>query len=124
MAAHNDLGQWGEDFAADYLQSKGYAIRERDWHQGKRDLDIVAVTADQATVVFVEVKTRASEEITSPKDAIDVRKIRNLGAAANAYIKENNVTEELRFDIITVVGTSPADAVLTHEEDAFNPLLI
>ena len=31
MAEHNDLGKWGEDLAADYLQRKGYMILERDW---------------------------------------------------------------------------------------------
>ena len=42
MAAHNELGKWGEDLAADYLQRKGYTIIERDWKSGRRDLDIVA----------------------------------------------------------------------------------
>ena len=29
MAAHNELGKWGEDLAAAYLQEKGYEILER-----------------------------------------------------------------------------------------------
>ena len=29
MAAHNELGKWGEDLAADYLQRKGYTIIEQ-----------------------------------------------------------------------------------------------
>ena len=124
MAAHNDLGQWGEDFAADYLRTKGYEIRERDWHSGRRDLDIIALTPDKATLVFVGVKTRMPGEPTAPEDAINRSKVRNLGLAANAYVKSYGVTEELRFDIITVVGSSPADAKLVHEEDAFNPLLV
>ena len=43
MAEHNDLGKWGEDLAADYLQRKGYMILERDWKSGHRDLDIIAL---------------------------------------------------------------------------------
>ena len=42
MAAHNELGKWGEDTAADYLQRNGYTIIERDWKSGHRDLDIIA----------------------------------------------------------------------------------
>ena len=42
MADHNELGKWGEDLAADYLQRKGYTIIERDWKSGRRDLDIIA----------------------------------------------------------------------------------
>ena len=46
MAEHNDLGKWGEAEASRYLESKGYAILDRDWRFGKRDLDIVALSED------------------------------------------------------------------------------
>ena len=52
MAQHNDLGKWGETFAADFLQKQGYIIRERDWQFGKRDIDIIALTADLTTLVL------------------------------------------------------------------------
>ena len=42
MAKHNELGKEGENAAAEYLMSKGYSIRHRNWHSGKRELDIVA----------------------------------------------------------------------------------
>ena len=56
MAAHNELGQWGEEVATDYLRRKGYTIVERDWKSGHRDLDIIAM--DGQTLVVVEVKRR------------------------------------------------------------------
>ena len=71
MAKHNELGKWGEDFAADYLQKQGYVIRDRDWHCGKRDIDLVALAADMATIVFVEVKTRTSNDVAEPADAVN-----------------------------------------------------
>ena len=43
MAAHNELGIWGEEVAVGYLQDHGYVILERDWHSGHHDIDIVAV---------------------------------------------------------------------------------
>ena len=58
MAAHNDLGKWGEELALRYLESQGYGILHHDWKLGKRDLDIVCVTPERDTLVFVEVKTR------------------------------------------------------------------
>lgn len=42
MAKHNELGKEGETEAAEYLISKGYTIRHRNWRSGKRELDIVA----------------------------------------------------------------------------------
>ena len=42
MAQHNQLGKWGEEYAANYLLGKGYDILERDWRIGHRDIDIKA----------------------------------------------------------------------------------
>ena len=124
MAKHNDMGRMGEDFAARYLAQQGYDIMERDWQQGSRDLDIIARTPDGITVVFVEVKTRTSDVVSRPQDAVDARKVRSLGAAANAYVKEFQLWDELRFDLISIIGDRAETAVLEHVEDAFNPLLI
>ena len=124
MARHNELGKAGEDFAASYLEHAGYGIIERDWRQGSRDIDIVARTEDGTMVVFVEVKTRSSDAIVRPEDAVDARKIRNLGRAADAYVKERAIWNELRFDLINIVGTAPENFRLEHIIDAFNPLLV
>ena len=51
MAKHNELGKEGENAAAEYLMSKGYSIRHRNWHSGKRELDIVAQKDGELIVV-------------------------------------------------------------------------
>lgn len=126
MASHNDLGKWGEDYAENYLDKHGYAILHRNWRLGKRDLDIVALTEDNTTVVFVEVKTRKWDDIIDPTEAVNRQKMKSIGYAANAYIKEFNIDNEIRFDVITIVADSnnTDDIKLTHIEDAFNPCLI
>ena len=108
MAAHNDLGKWGEDRAADYLRSLGYTIVARDWKSGHRDIDIVAIDGD--TMVFVEVKTRSNRNYTDPEQAVDYFKLRNLQSAINHYIKYFHVDRDVRFDVVTVVGTMGAAA--------------
>lgn len=127
MAEHNDFGKWGEDYAAEYLRKKGYIIMERDWTFGrsKRDIDIICKTSDMTTVVFVEVKARADDDVTSPEDAVDIRKMRHLMVAADEYVKSHDISEELRFDIVTIVGKRNCKQIkVNHIEDAFNPLLI
>ena len=124
MAAHNELGKWGEDYAEAYLVRKGYSIRERDWHLGKRDLDIIAISEDMRTIVFVEVKTRTQDEIMDPSEAVNRQKIKSIGYCANAFIKEFNLDMEIRFDIITVIGDGKGEPRLEHIEDAFNPCLV
>ena len=107
MAAHNELGKWGEDCAADYLQRMGYTIMARDWKSGHRDIDIIAMVDE--TVVFVEVKTRRNRAFIEPETAVDYHKLRNLQGAINHYVKYYRVNHDIRFDIITVVGM-PDDA--------------
>lgn len=123
MAKHNELGKWGEEQAACYLRAKGYTIREQAWRSGHRDIDIIALTPDGITVVFVEVKTRTSDDIMSPEDAVDEKKIKNLCHAADDYVKMHHVEDELRFDIVTVIGDGQTVRRIEHIDDAFNPLL-
>lgn len=123
MAKHNDTGKWGEDLATDYLRNSGYEIIERDWRDDHRDIDIIARSPDLRTIVFVEVKTRSNDVITKPEEAIDRKKIRNIGMAADSYVKMLNVLDELRFDVISVIGGTKETAQVEHIVDAFNPCL-
>ena len=122
MAAHNELGKWGEEMAAEYLQQKGYRIIERDWRSGARDIDIIAQAPDLSTLVFVEVKTRKNEVVMRAADAVNPTKARNIALSANNYVKMCHVDELLRFDIITIVGTNAQNMKLEHIIDAFNPM--
>ena len=127
MAEHNDLGKWGEQYVEAFLRRKGYVILERDWRHGRSlcDIDLICKTADETTIVFVEVKTRSANDITLPEDAVTLNKMRRLGHSADNYVKMNNITEDLRFDIVALVGNSNDDEPqINHIEDAFNPLLI
>lgn len=124
MAEHNDLGKWGEDEAALYYEDRGYEILERDWKVGKRDIDLIALTEGKDTLVFVEVKTRQNNDLQEPEEAVDVKKMRNLAIAANAYVKLHGLDMDVRFDIISVVGKCSCVESIECFEDAFNPLLI
>lgn len=124
MAKHNDLGKWGEDEAAKFLEKKGYVVFERDWRIGHCDLDIVAMTEDSMHLVFVEVKTRRTNDMEEPVQAVDIRKQKNLASAADKYVKSHSFTQEIRFDIISIVGCPTGEIHIEHIEDAFNPMLI
>lgn len=124
MAEHNELGKWGEELAAKYLEQKGYVIRDRDWRQGKLDLDIVAVADDGETVVFVEVKARKTNAFGQPERAVDVKKIKRLARAADSYVKSLGVSAPLRFDIVSIIGDQKEAQTIEHIVDAFNPMVI
>lgn len=115
MAAHNELGQWGEMVAEDYLERKGYRIVERDWKSGHRDIDIIAQDGDE--LVFVEVKTRQTADFGNPWEAVDHRKIRNIKAAINHYINFRHLNMRVRFDIVSIVATDRNNPQIEHIED-------
>ena len=122
MAAHNRLGKEGEDAVAAYLERQGYTILHRNWRKNRLELDIVAM--HKGELVVVEVKTRTGEEYQQPEEAVTPGKMRNLAIAANAYVKECQVDKELRFDVISIVGSEHQVKSLQHLKDAFNPMLI
>ena len=118
MAKHNILGHEGEDIAAKYLEQKGYAVLDRNWRCGHKDLDLV-VTKDNV-VVFVEVKTRTGTEWGDPVDAVTDRKIRRIVNSADAYIRFNQIDMDARFDIVSIV-VEDGEFKVEHIEQAFYP---
>ena len=118
MAQHNLLGNKGEMLASRFLLDKGYAVHHHNWRSGHKEIDIIAQQRD--TLVFVEVKSRTSEEYGNAYDAVDDKKIRLLITAAQAYIRKYNIDLKFRFDIITVIGNGEPYRI-EHIEDAFYP---
>ena len=118
MAQHNLLGNKGEMLASRYLLDKGYAVHHHNWRSGHKEIDIIAQQRD--ILVFVEVKSRTSEEFGNAYDAVDNKKIKLLISAAQAYLQKNHIDLKSRFDIITVIGNNEPYRI-EHIEDAFYP---
>lgn len=118
MAEHNILGERGEYEACRYLAHKGYTLHERNWRTSHLELDIVAEWYGE--IVFVEVKTRHDEHFAEAKDAVTLRKKRNLVLAAREYLSAHGIDKPFRFDVITVVGAAPPFRI-THYPYAYTP---
>lgn len=118
MAQHNLLGCKGEMLAARFLLNKGMAIMHYNWRSGHKEIDLIA--RDRDVLVFVEVKSRSTEQYGLASEAVTDSKIKRLISAAEAYIKFNRVDSKFRFDIVTVIGSS-APYKIEHVEDAFYP---
>ena len=119
MAAHNELGKWGEDIAAHYLSEEGYTILHRNWRCGHRDLDIIATKDGE--VAFVEVRTRRNAVFMEPEESINYKKALSVSIAANAYLKCYHINAPLRFDIIAITGTPNNNYTINHIPNAFYP---
>ena len=125
MAAHNELGQWGEQQAERFMRQKGWYIRHRDWRYHHTDIDLVCIDEDNTTLVFVEVKTRAKAENGDPVEAVDAEKRSNMIRASVAYRKmfrKENL--DVRFDIVAIIGTDESDMQIEHIENAFDMITV
>ena len=120
MAQHNELGKLGEQMAREYLVKKGYTILSTNYRFKKNELDIVGKIGNE--IVVVEVKTRNSDYLADPSLMVPKSKQKGIIAATNAYIQENEIDAECRFDVITVLINNEKRSI-EHIEDAFYPLL-
>jgi len=118
-AAHLRAGAWGEAQAERFLRRQGYGILGRRVQLGRDELDLVARQA--ATLVFVEVKTRASEDFGRPRDAVKSAKRHSLSRAAIRYLKRLRARPDaFRFDVVEVIGRVGGGAPrIRHIENAF-----
>lgn len=116
-----ELGKRGEDAATNYLIRKGYRILERNWTCKFGEADIISMD-DEGTVVFVEVKTRRTDEAGLPEEAITPEKQRRYEKLALTYMIEANWDDDvnLRFDAICINVTGDFKAILKHHKGCFD----
>lgn len=111
------LGTSGEALAEDHLRGLGYEIVGQDIRSPLGQLDLVA--KDGATLVFVEVKTRAGHGYGLPQESVDARKIRKLRQLALYYLKMHPHRGPVRFD---VVGLTVSDGRLIRVDHIKNAI--
>jgi putative endonuclease len=120
--APSDLGSRGEAAAARYLRRKRFRLIGRKIRSAGVEIDLVA--ADGPTIVFVEVKTRATHHAGHPAEAIDAFKQRRLSRGAAAYVKRHRLAgHPVRFDVVAVTWPDGrARPAIEHYSNAFPAL--
>ncbi len=117
MGKHNETGRSGEQAAAEYLASKGYAILHRNWRAGHKEIDIIALEGRE--LVFVEIKTRGGLGYGFPEEAVSPAKQAHLRAGAEIFMEQHPQYATGRFDVISIVLRNGAIEELRHIRDAF-----
>ena len=116
----DELGKLGEEMSCELLRKKGYLIKKRNYRFDRAEVDIIA--EKDKMIVFVEVKTRESDFLSDAALMVPMRKQKQIIKAADAYIKEHDLSNESRFDIVVAIINSKYKK-LDHIEDAFYPTL-
>lgn len=106
----------GEDAAERELSRKGMRIVARNWRCRLGELDLVVVDGD--TLVFVEVKCRATDSLYDPALAVDHRKRMKVRKTAEVFLAtERPGASACRFDVVSVTAGPPL--TILHIADAF-----
>lgn len=105
--------------AKDYLKNNGYEILQVNWRWQKAEIDLIVIDPESGEIVITEVKARSSSNFGKPEDAVDNKKQKQLIDAAQAFIEEEDIDRECRFDVISVIIGDEIE--LHHIKEAFTP---
>jgi len=100
------------------LRGLGYRIVARDVRTPLGQLDLIA--RDGATLVFVEVKTRAGTGFGLPQEAVGSQKIRKLQQLAAYYLRRHPHAGPVRFDVIGLTLEDGRTMRLEHIKNAID----
>jgi putative endonuclease len=101
----NERGEQAETLAADFLRSQGLRIATRNYRSRYGEIDLIA--REGATVVFVEVRSRASETYGGAAASITTAKRQKLIKTARHYLAGVTPLPPCRFDAVLVTGDPP-----------------
>jgi putative endonuclease len=123
---HKPLGQRGEDLACRVLRRAKLKILARNYRCPHGEIDLIALDASTRktlgaeTIVFVEVKTRASDRYAGPEAAVDAHKRRQVRRAADYYLAHHATQGyAVRYDVVAIVLPEGGQPRIEHIPDAF-----
>ena len=115
---HLRHGELGESAAKKFLKQQGLKFLAANFRSERGEIDLVFRDAD--CLVFVEVKTRSSEDWVRPAAAVNARKRRLLSQTALDYLRLlKNPQVKVRFDIVEVLLTDGAVREVRHLPNTF-----
>ena len=115
---HLVRGELGERAAKKHLRRQGLKFLTANFRSPRGEVDLVFREAD--CLVFVEVKTRSSEEWVRPAAAVNKERRHRLSRAALDYLRLlRNPQVKLRFDIVEVLLENGAVREVRHLPNTF-----
>lgn len=116
---HLRRGELGERAARKHLQRLGLKFLTANFRSDRGEIDLVFRDGD--CLVFVEVKTRSSEDWVRPAAAVNARKRRLLSQTALDYLRRlKNPQVKIRFDVVEVLLADGAVREIRHLPGTFS----
>jgi len=115
---HIRRGKLGERAARRHLRQQGLKFLAANFRSARGEIDLVF--RDKDCLVFVEVKTRSSEEWTRPAAAVNARKRRLLSLTAFDYLRLLGQPQiKFRFDVVEVLLSGGVVREIRHLPNTF-----
>ncbi len=103
MRPSAELGQYGEDLAAEHLTAAGMTLLARNWRC--RDGEIDLVLRRGRSLVICEVKTRSTDAFGVPAEAVTHAKRAKLRVLASRWLDQASFRpKEIRFDVAAILA--------------------
>lgn len=112
---NQQVGAWGENAAAEYLEKHGYLLVGRNIRTPYGEIDIIA--KKDGITCFIEVKARTTRTFGPPEIAVTPRKQQHMLSAAEHYTQENEI-DHWQIDVIAVERTQDGASEITYFENA------
>ncbi len=110
-------GKYGEQLAAQYLESQGYTILATNWRCKQGEIDIIAQLNER--LVFVEVRTRHATSTETAFASVDKNKQDKMQHTALTYLVEHELEDSpWRIDVIAIALHHYGTPLIEHAEDA------
>ena len=110
-----EIGALGEQLAVEHLESLGLRVLIRNWRCRYGELDVIAADDAARTVVFVEVKTRTSDQFGGVVQAVTPQKVRRLRRLAGLWLAtQDRSWAVVRIDVIGVRIGRRRSPEITH----------
>ena len=110
-----EIGALGEQLAVDHLTSLGLRVLARNWRCRYGELDVIAADDATRSVVFVEVKTRTSDQFGGVAQAVTPLKVRRLRRLAGLWLAaQSRSWAAVRIDVIGVRIGRTRTPEITH----------
>jgi putative endonuclease len=118
LPLHLRYGQLGERVAKRHLKRHGLKFLTANFRTKRGELDLVF--RDRDCLVFIEVKTRSSEDWVRPAKAVDKERRQRLTGAGLDYLRLlGNPPVKVRFDIVEVLLDEGRVREVRHLADSF-----
>ncbi|OHB43204.1 MAG: hypothetical protein A2Y13_09725 [Planctomycetes bacterium GWC2_45_44] len=113
------LGRKGQELCEKFLKKQGFKLLERNFLCKTGEIDLIMAAPDGA-VIFIEVKTRTTENFAEAEGAITAAKKSRMTRAAKFFVRKHRLEDfPLRSDVMIVIIGEKGKPEIRHYPSAF-----